>query len=668
MHDLRVAGLDWLIERVEDMTDSVERLTPVEFNEKYRYLSPAVTSIPGYIRYDVNPFMAEILNCADVHSPTREVNLMKGAQITYSTLLDSIFLYYAFHIKTLPMMYLTADKEMALARMETNFIPMINDSGFAGMLKSLDIFSTRKTGKTKDRMSWEGGGYIMPFGAKNADKMRQWSIAVMLKDEIDGYPLTVGQDGDPDKLTDARLKGYWENRKIFRGSTPLIKGSSKIEKNFLLGDQRRYFVKCKHCRKEQYLRWHGKNKEENHTYGIKWNMTSDGVLDLDSVRYECKHCGQPHFEHDKERLFSAKYGAQWKPTAQPSQPEIRSYHLPALYSPIGMAPWYSLVADYLEAVEVDENHAFKVVKDMEKYRVFQNNVLAATFTERGDKIRFQNVSGHRRVEYAKGQVPNKYAAKHARSKVLFLTCTVDVQKRFLSVAIIGWTRDSGSFLVDYFNLDAESDYDECTEIGSSVWAKLTEVIEERRWKGDDGEEYGVLITLIDASYTQPTVVRFCSTYEAGVYPIIGRDRPGKHVRIKEFDEWTTNAGTVGYKVVVDHYKDRMGPVLRRYWVEEMGEQKEYHFNAPYDVTDKQIEELTKETRRKKVDAAGNETYYWHRPNNARNELWDLLVYGHASVEIYAYNLCIQYFELDTIDWPRFWDYMEEQRAQANKIV
>ena len=102
-------------------------------------------------------------------------------------------------------------------------------------------------------------------------------------------------------------------------------------------------------------------------------------------------------------------------------------------------------------------------------------------------------------------------------------------------------------------------------------------------------------------------------------------------------------------------------MLRREWVEDAGQQKRYHFNAPVDLGDKELKELTAEVRREKQDENGNVSYYWHRPGNARNELWDLLVYGNAAVEIIAWSICIQHFELETIDWPQFWDYIEQEK-------
>ena len=653
-------GSEWVVDSVEDLTDHVEHITPSQYNEENRYLPESVTSIPGFIRYAVNPFMREIVDCFDINSPVRELNLKKGVQITYSTVLESGALYFMGHIKTLPIMYLTADKELAAARIENNFIPMLNHSDLGHIIRSSDDGNTRKTGKTANHLQFEGGGYLVPFGANNSAKMRSFSICVLLKDEIDGWPDTVGsKKEDPDKTSDGRCKGYWERRKIFRGSTPLIEGTSKIQKAYLKGDQRKYMVNClnKECGHSQFLKWENIDKETGVIGGFQWDLDGDGILILESVRYCCHKCGHPHYEHDKERLFSEDHGAHWKPTAKPIEAGIRSYHLPAMYSPIGMAPWYSLVSDYLSCYDPIK----RVVTDIAEYQAFYNNVLAEPFKVRGSRVGFASVSAHRRAVYRLGEIPNKYAAQYSGSSILFLTCQVDVHKKNLAVSVKGWTRDAKPYVIDYWRFEVDDDSDDCRSITCPVWGRLRALIEEKEYTADDGKKYRVAITLVDAGYANDTVTTFCSDYASGVYPILGRDRPAKNQTIKEFAEFTTQAGTIGYRILVDHYKDRMAPVLRREWSEEAGDQKKYHFNAPVDITDKQLKELTVETRREKTDDKGATSYDWYRPSGAPNELWDLLGYGYAAVEILAWAICIQHFKLETIDWPRFWDYIDDQK-------
>ena len=138
----------------------------------------------------------------------------------------------------------------------------------------------------------------------------------------------------------------------------------------------------------------------------------------------------------------------------------------------------------------------------------------------------------------------------------------------------------------------------------------------------------------------------------------------RYSSIKEFSKFKTQAGCVGFQILVDHYKDRLAAVLRREWIEEMGDQPMYHFNAPIDLPDNVLKELTVETRREKTDANGNVSYEWYRPGNARNELWDLLVYGNCAVEIIANNFCIemgyqpQELGQDQVNWVWFWQTLD----------
>lgn len=649
-------GTDWLLDKVDQMPDRIIHMGPVEFNEAHRYLPQGVSPRPGYIRYDLFPYLREILECFDIASAVREVNLQKGVQVGYTTLLESILFYVIGHVKTAPLMFISAERELVTGRIENNIIPMLIESDMNHLIRSHDVGNSRKTGQTKDQIQWEGGGFMLPRGAQNAIKMRQDSVPWSLKDELDGWKRSVGKDGNSDTLTDARLSAYWNVRKIARGSTPLV-FPSMINEAFLKGDQREYMVLCRACSFPQMLRMTTTDKETGVIGGFKWDFTTEGNLVLESVRYCCQDCGHEHFETDKERLFSTEHGAHWKPTAVAREPGIRSYHLPSWYSPFGFRPWYKGVSDYLEAYDP----VAKETRSVSKLQEFYNNTLGVPFRVLGGNIRFTSVSLHRRAVYRLGEVPNEYAKKFSGSEILFLTCQVDVHKRNLAVTVMGWARDSICYVIDYWRFERANEDDDCGEITSPVWGRLREVIEEKTYTADDGAQYPISLTLVDAGWSNATVVSFCQDYPSKVYPVLGRDRPGKNQTIKEFSEFTTIAGTVGYKITVDHYKDRIAPVLRREWHEENGLQKPHHFNAPVDITDKQLTELTVETRQEKEDDKGNVSYAWHRPGNAPNELFDLLGYGHAAVEILAWIICIQHFELETIDWPRFWDYMEQEK-------
>lgn len=644
----------WLAEQFEGLTDEVIVLRPSQWAETVRYLPPQVTPMPGFYDFSIAPFLREIVDCFSLDSPVREVAVQKGVQLGLTVgVLENIIGYCIDHVKTAPVMMVTADAELAKLRMESNITPMLQYSGLDELIKSSDERNARKTGKTDKKLEWVGGGYLVPFGAKNADKLRSISIQFLLRDEVDGWPDTVGKDGDPLKLSGDRTAAYESSRKVLDISTPLQAGSSKIVRQFKRGDQRFYYVRCLKCGFPQVLRWRG-TKQTGEVFGLVWE-TDGGILVPESVRYLCENCQHEHFNDDKTRLLSEANGAEWRPTAKPVAPDIRSYHINALYSPVGMQTWTTSVLKWLEAWDEEHNRP----RDLGLLQVFYNNVLGEPFEIRGDKLRFATVSAHRRREYQLGQIPNQYAAQYSESPVLLLTCAVDVHKDNLAVGVFGWTRGNRPYLVDYWRW-----YGECEQIDDAeTWGKLRELIETREYVADDGKRYRVALTLVDAGYSNELVTQFCSEYEAAVYPVLGRDAPTKNQSIREFAPFVTKHGTTGYRVTVDLYKDRWGAQLRRGW-DGLDLQPRGHFNAPSDLPDKALKELTAETKKEKREASTNKLvgYEWYRPSGAANELWDLLIYNSAALDLIAWDVCIQQLELTAVNWPGFWDLIEDQKT------
>jgi len=646
-------GLDWLGDRIDALTSEVEVLSVSEWAERRRYLPPP-NRFPGPFRFSVAPYMREIADCLSIDSPVREVALMKGVQTTGTVgVLENAIGYQIDHVKSASVMMVTADSELAQLRMETSVRPMLQASDLEGLIQSSDEGNRRKTGNTDRKIEWLGGGFLVPMGAKNANKMRSIPIQVMLRDEVDGWPDVVGKDGDPMQLTEDRTTSYEQTRKILDISTPLIEGSSKIKARFLRGDQRVYHVRCKHCGDLQPLRWHYVDKETGEKRGIVWE-TDGGLLVTESVRWLCASCGGEHYNEDKIRLFDPDHGAQWVPTADPVNPTVRSYHLSGLYSPVGFKSWASQVQLWLESW--DENASRP--RDVGKMQVFYNNVLGETWTVYGERLRFSTVSEHRRSLYRYGEIPNHMAMDYCGSRVLLLTCTVDVQGDWLAVGVFGWTRDQRAILVDYWHWEGDPSQPD----DEGTWGRLRELVESGEYIADDGSRYGIAIALVDAGYLTDQVYSFAAEYAHSVYPIQGRTAPLKSANIKEFSEYTTKLGTRAFSVTVDLYKDRWAARLRRSW-DGQGDQPAGHFNAPSDTTDKTLKELTVETKREKKEAKSGRVigYEWHRPGNARNELWDLLVYGNAALEMIMWDVCYNQLGLDFVNPEAFWEVADREQ-------
>jgi phage terminase large subunit GpA-like protein len=642
------SDIEWLAGQFEALPSELAVMTPSVWAEQKRYLPPSVTSLPGYYRFEVSPYLREIVDCLSVDSPVREVSLMKGVQICATTgILENAIGYFIDHANTAPCMLVTADAELAQLRMESYITPMLQLSGLSHLIKSADETNTRKTGKTDRKIEWIGGGFLIPFGAQNANKLRSVSIQILLRDEIDGWPDVVGKDGDPMKLSADRTAAYESSRKICDISTPLIQGQSKIAKRFALGDQRRYYVCCLKCGFPQVLRWRGTNNETGEVYGIVWE-TERGNLVHDSVRYLCQKCGHAHTNDDKTRLLAPEHGAEWRPTAEPSSPYHRSYHISALYSPVGMQTWAACVQKWLEAWDVDNNRP----KDMGQLQVFYNNVLGEPFEMRGEKLRFDTVSSHRRAVYQLGEIPNQWAARFCGSHVLMLTCAVDVHKDNLAVGVFGWCRDRRAILIDYWRF--EGDTEQLDDPGT--WGRLRELADNKVYIADDGRRYKISLTLVDSGYRADDVYRFAAEYAAGVFPVKGREAPPKNATVREFSDFTTPMGTTAYGVTVDLYKDRWSAALRRSW-DGLSIQPEGHFNAPVNIEDRQLKELTAEVKRERIDARTGQRvgFEWHRPSGANNELWDLLIYNNAALDLIAWNVCRGQLGMDFVSWTGFYD-------------
>lgn len=656
LHDLHNDSAEqWLLDAIESIPDQRIVVTPSQWAEQKRRLSNSVTPFPGPYRFDIAPFLREILDCLDVYSPIQEVAVRKGVQVMMTTgVLENAIGYYIEHVRYAPMMLLTADAEMAKIRMDQYVIPMLQDSELTHLIQSSDETNARKTGKTDKKLEWQGGGFLLPFGALNANKLRSFSIMVLMRDEIDAYPMIVGKDGDPLEVSEGRTNAFEFTRKIVDLSTPLIKGSSMIDRQFKRGDQRQYHVGCLSCGYPQPIRFDAKRLEGGARAGMLWETNGDRLV-LESVRWACVNCGHEHINAHKTKLFHED-NAKWVPTADPVAPNVRSYDLSALYSPVGFTTWENVVQKWLAAWDTQHNRP----RDLQLLQVFYNNYLGRSFERVGEKLEFRVVSRHRRAEYRLGEIPNEFSESFAGGRIGPCILSCDVHKNKLNVAVWGFTPGQRVFVLDYWILKGDAEDLENPE----TWGRLREIMETTRYEDhENGRSYGIAINLIDAGYNQDLVCQFCAEYEGGVFPIIGRDRPSKSQKFDEFRPWVSKLGVRGFAAIVDIYKDRWGLALRKNW-NGTGQQPEGHFNAPVDLPDDAIRELTAEKRVVKVDATTKQEvgYEWKRPNNAPNELWDLLVYATLGLDILAWDLLVNQFERDFVDWTEFWEL-----AEMNKL-
>ncbi|MCK5641714.1 MAG: phage terminase large subunit family protein, partial [Gammaproteobacteria bacterium] len=505
--------------------------------------------------------------------------------------------------------------------------------------------TNKKTGDTSTRKDFPGG-FLIAIGARSPGKMRQFSVKVALFDELDAFPDRLGgksgKEGDPVQLAKTRTNAFEATRKILYLSTPLITQTSKILPLYEQGDQRRYFVPCIHCGVMQTLEWRIL-LEDGTRAGIVFDLDDAGNLVRDSVGYKCPHCRGVMRNHDKEIIMRLDK-AEWRPTATSVRPDYRSYHISALYSPVGMRTWTAIVDDWLKAWdEVNDR-----VKDQELLKTHYNLDRGLPYEERGEAPKFEKIIGKRRAIYSQGEIPNVAAVRETGKHIALLTMAGDVHADRIDVEVLGWCEGGRSYSIEWLSLVGDT-----TDLDGPAWTAMAEMIETQVWLADDGKSYQPIMTFIDSQYRTDEVLTFCSEYNDQVMAIRGDHLPMRGARRREFSEFTSKSGTSGLQVTVTLYKDRLAGWLRREWEGE-GIQPVGYPNYPRDYEDEYFRQYEREKKVKEINRSiGREVHKWVRTGD--NHAFDCRVYNMAALDWIVYTTCLYAWGYDGIDYRAFWD-------------
>ncbi|WP_192881122.1 MULTISPECIES: terminase gpA endonuclease subunit, partial [unclassified Photorhabdus] len=235
-------------------------------------------------------------------------------------------------------------------------------------------------------------------------------------------------EGDQIALGTKRSETFW-NRKIVLGSTPTVKGASRIEKSFGDSDQRYYYVPCPHCNEYQVLEWGGPDTP----YGIKWDKDEHGEGIPDTAYYVCRHNGC--VIHHNEKAGLVKRG-EWRAT-KPFKGHA-GFHIWAGYSLFPNAAWKYLVAEWL-----------RVKNDPLMRQTFINLVLGEPYEDRGEKALSERKLLERCEVFA-AEVPDGVAV---------LTAGIDTQDDRFEIEVIGWGRNEESWSIAYDVIEGDLETD-----------------------------------------------------------------------------------------------------------------------------------------------------------------------------------------------------------------
>src|ERR1043166_2510958 len=551
------------------------QLTVSEWADAHRFLSSSASSEPGRWRTARAPYLKEIMNCLSPSHPAERIVVMAGAQIG-KTECGNNWIGYVIHLAPGPMLMVQPTVEIAKRVSKQRLAPMI--AATPVLRERVAQARSRDSGNTVQVKEFDGGLLIIT-GANSGAGLRSMPIRFLFMDEVDEYPGDVEGQGDPVALAEKRTATF-SRRKVFLTSTPTVKGLSRIEREFLSSDQRRYFVPCPLCGHMDYVLWRGPDHHR-----IEWD---EG--DPESAHMTCGHCVGRVAERYKSEMLAR---GEWRPTANP-QSRTAGFHLSALYSPLGWKSWARCATEFMEAKD-----------DPFRLKTWVNTVLGETWEEIGDSV----PAGSLQARLERYPAPGPAGAG-------VLVAAVDVQGDRLEAVVKGYGAGEESWLIAFTQLQG----DPATE---AVWFELDQFLAQK-FDHVSGQKMKVECTAVDSggAHTEHVYRYARARFGKRVFPIKGGsiagrplvERPSRHNRYN----------VPLYVLCVDTGKDLVFSRLK------IGSAGPGYVHLPDWVDDEYLAQLTAEKAIRKYVKGRGAVREWIKLRE-RNEALDLEVYALAAL-------------------------------------
>ena len=575
------------------------RLSISEWADRYRYLDEFSASGRARWRTSFVPYLREILDViGDVR--VHQVVVMKSAQVAFTQGILSNVIGYHMHQRPCPMLLVQPADSDAQEFSKDKLDPVVDATPV--LRRAVKEKAKGKGANRTDTVlvKYFAGGFLRMTGAVSPKGLRRTSVRIVCFDEVDGYEVGgAGNEGDQLALGRKRTETFWD-WKLVLGSTPVLKATSRIYREFQKSDQRHYHVPCPHCSDAagepagwQKLEWGGADTP----FGIKFEYTKEAgrrVLTPGSVYYLCRHCAGVIDERSKFGMVSQ---GRW--IAENPGSEVPGFHINALISPFPGAGWEKLAQEWLDAQG-----------DVSLLQTFWNLVLGLPWETPGEKVDADSLAS-RRHPYGDGvEVP-------AGAGVL--VAAVDVQGKWLEVKVKGYGRGEESWLVHHERLDGEPGHEE-------VWRKL-EALRVREWQHEGGAKMRISTMLIDTGgHNADEVHQYVKPREhLGVRAIKGSSEAGKPI-IARVSKQSEKRGTRLVHIGTDGAKDTIYARLR------LAEAGPRYMHFPDWVGDEYFRQLTAETAAM-VRKGKQMVRKWLKPDHRRNEALDLEVYCLAGLKL-----------------------------------
>jgi len=570
-----------------------KKLTVSEWADMHRVLSVKGSPEPGRWRTSRNPMLREIMDCMSDTSPVREISIIKASQVGVT---DGPFIAtigYYMDYSPWPVMVLMPTIESRATWRIQKLNPLLTDTP---AIRALISTRSRDTSNTQDAIDY-GASTLYLAGGNSPNSYAQKSVRIVMLDDLDRFPSSIKNEGDPVELGRTRFKAFNRSYKYLKASTPTVDGASLIKREYDAGDGREYQVQCPHCAEFIVLKMA--------------QLFADEALT--EAWYVCEHCGAEIPEHHKTTMLAERgYGgtARWVPQ-RPEVKHHRSYHISSLYAPLGLGPsWLDLITLFRRIVKSG---------DKESLQVFINSYLGETWKDERSSVETSEMVQRANEDgYEMGQIP---------PGVLVITMGIDTQDSWLEYTRLGWSWDGER--IKHAVIDHGQIFGDTT--GTQVWDDLeaeinrplvnaygiemrprAAAIDSRGHRAKEVRDFVLRKTLKTKVYAiqGATTRMFRPIAVTGSYPT--KDKRGKVVR-RGYCTWNVGTECCKHFIFSNITSDGRRPITERVFRFPM-EMSEAYYNGL-------LSEVYDEVKKRYIPRIGSQY--------KRNEPLDCLVYAWA---------------------------------------
>lgn len=541
---------------------------PWRWAERGNFILDKTSPFPGAYRSETAPWCRELMEkCAD--NRVRRVVIRCAAQ-TSKTQTCLIVLSFWIATDPGPIMWVMAAADEAKTFASMRLRPSLEQCPAVRDMMP----QSRKDNKTLEINFPESP--LVITGANSPSKLQSKPIRYFIGDELRNWPKGALQTGLK------RTTSFWNARELLV-STGDNEGDD-VDREFMEGDQRHYYVPCLHCGHEftfefSQIKW---DETEETRPGGEWNHAQLSK----TIRHECPACNHKTFDDFSIRSKMACAG-KWV-ARNPKAPSNRvSYTWSALLVP--WIPWGRVVEEFLTAKAALDKGTHEPMK------TWVTETMGQSWKED--------------IIYADEMKPTTdFTMGQKWEKEVFRFLTVDVQKDHYWFVVRCWSRDGESRLVACGRVQTESD------------------IEEAR------RTYNVLpdSVIMDCGYDQGRVGQICAA--RGWFAFKGDDRQsfvchsGGEKSMFPFS-WPISymdpgIGTATQGRTRCRFILWSNPTIKDF-LHRLKNGKGLYYGVPADAPQDYIHHMSSEMKKKEYNKrTGQAEYRWVVIGRRQNHLWD----------------------------------------------